>query len=72
MTDNQPKIKPAEGSWIIDPEQPVKLRLGKEGITARAPITIPQTLNKTANEFPNHSAMVYQDINKRWQHITFR
>jgi len=71
MTDNQPKIKPSEVTWTTDPAGAVKLRLGKEGITARQPVSIPQLLNKTATEFPNHVALCSKDINKEWQQLTF-
>lgn len=71
MTDLQPKIKPSDKPWSTDPAGAAKLRMGKEGITARQPMSIPQVLTKTATEFPNHTAMAFKDINKTWQTITY-
>lgn len=71
MLDTTSKIRDTEATWITDPNLPVKIRMGKDGISARNPLSIPAILTKTATEFPKHSALVHQDINKKWQHITF-
>uniref|UniRef100_A0A336LRK4 long-chain-fatty-acid--CoA ligase n=1 Tax=Culicoides sonorensis TaxID=179676 RepID=A0A336LRK4_CULSO len=65
------QIKVAENFWTIDPQTPVKLKLTKEGVGARQPISVPGLLTKVAQEYPNHSALCYKNINNTWQKITY-
>lgn len=65
------QIKPADNFWTIDPQVPVKLKIGKDGVAARQPISVPGLLSKVAREHPNHPALCYKNINNVWQSITY-
>lgn len=65
------QIKPAEAYSSIDPKVPVKLRITKDGVGARQPISVPGLMSKIAREYPNQPALCHKDINNVWQTITY-
>lgn len=65
------QIKPAEAYSSTEPQTPVKLRMSKEGVGARQPISVPGLMTKIAREYPNQPALCYKDINNVWQTITY-
>lgn len=65
------QIKPAESYWSIDPEVPVKLKISKDGVAARQPISVPGLMSKIAREYPNQPALCYKNLNNEWQTITY-
>lgn len=70
--DGPDQIKPADNYWTIDPETPVKLRIGTEGVAAREPISVPGVLSNIAREYPSQPALRYKDeTSKFWQTITY-
>ena len=59
--------------WTTDPLEPVKIRMGIEGIAAEEPLSVPQCLLQTAEEFPDHPALVYEDPSTHhWETVTYR
>ncbi|XP_052869909.1 very long-chain-fatty-acid--CoA ligase bubblegum [Anopheles cruzii] len=66
------RVLPADSYISTDPAVPVKLRLAKEGLAARNPISVPELMNHTVRDHPDHPAMMYQDAQKKWQTITYR
>uniref|UniRef100_A0A2M3YZ03 long-chain-fatty-acid--CoA ligase n=1 Tax=Anopheles braziliensis TaxID=58242 RepID=A0A2M3YZ03_9DIPT len=71
---NGPKgrILPADSYISTDPSIPVKLRIAKEGLASLDPLSVPDLMNRTARDHPDHPAMVYQDSQKKWQTVTYR
>lgn len=65
------QVKPAESYLSIDPEVPVKLRITKDGVPSRQPISVPGLLSKIAQEYPNQPALCHKNINNVWQTITY-
>ncbi|XP_055539214.1 very long-chain-fatty-acid--CoA ligase bubblegum [Wyeomyia smithii] len=65
------RVLPAESFTSIDPAEPVKLRVTKEGIASLEPLSVPDLLNRTVRDFPDHVAMAYKNAQKVWQPITY-
>ncbi|KAL5282060.1 ACSBG1.2 family protein [Megaselia abdita] len=67
-------IKAAEASKTFDPINPVKIRIGKEGLSAEEPISIPALLQKTARDFPNNIALKFKTNkkDKSWNEISYK
>lgn len=65
------QIKCAENLWTTDAEGVVKLRVSKEGIGTKQPVSVPGLLTKVANEYGNHTALCYKQ-NNAWESITYR
>ncbi|XP_058821298.1 very long-chain-fatty-acid--CoA ligase bubblegum [Topomyia yanbarensis] len=66
------RVLPAENYTTIDPAQPVKLRIAKEGIASMDPLSVPDLMNRTVRDYPDHTAMMYKNEQKVWQRITYR
>ncbi|XP_058452829.1 very long-chain-fatty-acid--CoA ligase bubblegum [Malaya genurostris] len=66
------RVLPAENYTTTDPAQPVKLRITKEGISSMDPLSVPDLMNRTVRDFPDHPAMMYKNDQKQWQSITYR
>lgn len=65
------RILPAENFTTTDPTQPVKLRIGEEGVGSLDPLSVPDLMNRTVRDYPDHPAMVYKNAQKTWQTITY-
>lgn len=74
MTIGPNNIKTAENGRTHDPEKPVQIRLGKDGIAAEEPISIPGLLKKTARDFPDSIALKFKTNkkDKKWNSITYK
>ncbi|XP_050088160.1 very long-chain-fatty-acid--CoA ligase bubblegum [Anopheles aquasalis] len=66
------RILPADSYISTDPSIPVKLRIAKEGLASLDPLSVPDLMNRTVRDHPDHPAMVYQDSQKKWQTVTYR
>uniref|UniRef100_A0A2M4CTS3 long-chain-fatty-acid--CoA ligase n=1 Tax=Anopheles darlingi TaxID=43151 RepID=A0A2M4CTS3_ANODA len=66
------RILPADSYTSTDPSKPVKLRITKEGLASLDPLSVPDLMNRTVRDHPDHPAMVYQDSQKKWQTVTYR
>lgn len=70
-SDNTEQQQPTS-YWTVDPMKPVLLRMGKEGLAAEKPQTVPQGFMRTASEYPDHAALVYEDANtKEWTTVNY-
>lgn len=58
-------------TWTTDPNVATKIQMGSEGIAAMPSMTIPELLKKTAEEFPQHPALVYEDAEHTWKTVTY-
>lgn len=65
------RVRPATVYKTIDRNEPVKLRIGKEGVEAAEPISIPSLMERTAQNYPDHPALVYPDENDEWETVTY-
>lgn len=61
----------AEDYISVDPAVPVKIRMGKEGLAAEDPISVPGLLRRTARDYPDHAALVFKDSLDKWQTVTY-
>lgn len=72
-SDNNKKYLEAQRFWSVDPAEPVKIRMGTEGLAAEEPVTIPEVFMKTAADYPDHPALVYEDVaTKTWNTVTYK
>ncbi|XP_029408708.2 long-chain-fatty-acid--CoA ligase heimdall [Bactrocera dorsalis] len=69
-------VKPASSYISTSLTEPIKLRIGTEGISAKEPQTIPQFFHKTCTRFPEQPALVYanepKDPNTVWTTVTYK
>ncbi|XP_049286804.1 very long-chain-fatty-acid--CoA ligase bubblegum [Anopheles funestus] len=65
------RILPADSYTSTDPTVPVKLRIAKEGLASLDPLSVPDLMNRTVRDHPNHPAMVFQNAQKQWQTVTY-
>uniref|UniRef100_A0A2M3YZ29 long-chain-fatty-acid--CoA ligase n=1 Tax=Anopheles braziliensis TaxID=58242 RepID=A0A2M3YZ29_9DIPT len=72
VTGPKGRLLPADSYISTDPSIPVKLRIAKEGLASLDPLSVPDLMNRTARDHPDHPAMVYQDSQKKWQTVTYR
>uniref|UniRef100_A0A182X5Z7 long-chain-fatty-acid--CoA ligase n=1 Tax=Anopheles quadriannulatus TaxID=34691 RepID=A0A182X5Z7_ANOQN len=66
------RILPADSYTSTDPAVPVKLRIAKEGLASLDPLSVPDLMNRTVRDHPNHPAMVFRNAQKQWQTVTYR
>lgn len=68
------RIKDAETSTSSDPQHPVKILIGKEGVAAEEPISIPGILQRTARDYPDNIAMKFKTSkkDKTWNSVTYK
>uniref|UniRef100_A0A182Q2C2 long-chain-fatty-acid--CoA ligase n=1 Tax=Anopheles farauti TaxID=69004 RepID=A0A182Q2C2_9DIPT len=66
------RILPAESYISTDPAVPVKLRIAKEGLASLDPLSVPDLMNRTVRDHPDHPAMVFRNAQKQWQTVTYR
>lgn len=73
MASDNPSEPQPQRYWSVDPAEPVLIRMmGKEGLAAEEPVTINDCFLRTAEEFPDHPALVYEDVaTKQWITITY-
>ncbi|XP_017475216.1 PREDICTED: long-chain-fatty-acid--CoA ligase bubblegum-like [Rhagoletis zephyria] len=73
-------FKPATNYTTTNLSEPVRLRIGKEGVTADAPQTIPQLFSECCQRFSQLSALVYENqqhatsntsTNSTWTTVTY-
>lgn len=62
----------AEDYISVDPTVPVKIRMGTEGLAAEDPISVPGLLRRTARDYPDHPALVFQNSLQKWETVTYR
>lgn len=65
------RILDAEDFISVDPDVPVKIRMGNEGLAAEDPISVPGLLRRTARDYPDHAALVFKDTLDKWQTVTY-
>jgi long-chain-fatty-acid--CoA ligase ACSBG len=71
--DGPDQIIPSDANFDCHPDGAVKLRVGKEGVGAEKPISVPTMLQRTAERFPDRVAMaVKRNKNDDWTRITFK
>lgn len=66
------RILPADSYVSTDPAVPVKLRIAKEGLAALDPLSVPDLMDRTVRDHPDHPAMVFRNAQKHWQTVTYR
>uniref|UniRef100_A0A6E8VVP8 long-chain-fatty-acid--CoA ligase n=1 Tax=Anopheles coluzzii TaxID=1518534 RepID=A0A6E8VVP8_ANOCL len=66
------RILPADSYTSTDPAVPVKLRIAKEGLASLDPLSVPDLMNRTVRDHPDHPAMVFRNAQKQWQTVTYR
>lgn len=66
------RILPADSYTSIDPTQPVKLRIANDGIGSLEPLSVPDLLNRTVRDYPDHTALMFKNTQKVWQPVTYR
>ena len=52
-----PKCKPAKNWFTWSKDQPVRLRLTKDGINSKTPETVVEVFSKCVEKYPNNIAM---------------
>lgn len=64
-------IKESKNFRVIDKTQPSRILKLETG--DREPITIPQLLSRTAENYPDHPALAYQEHDKKeWTFISYK
>lgn len=71
LTKGPEQIRPTDKVWTTDPAEAIKIKMGKNGLTTRQPISIPGILTKTARDFPEHPALYFKDVKGDWQYLTY-
>lgn len=66
------RVEPVENFTTTDPNGAVKLRVAKEGIASLDPMSVPDLVNRTVRDYPDHPAMVYKNTQNRWTTVTYR
>jgi long-chain-fatty-acid--CoA ligase ACSBG len=68
------KVKETSEFRVTDRTKPVKILRDPNDKTASAePISIPELLKKTADNYANHTALMYQDeTTQAWNGITYK
>ncbi|XP_053674824.1 very long-chain-fatty-acid--CoA ligase bubblegum [Anopheles nili] len=66
------RILPADSYISTDPAVPVKLRIAKEGLASLDPLSVPDLMNRTVRDHPDHPAMVFRNAQKQWQTVSYR
>ncbi|XP_040171444.1 very long-chain-fatty-acid--CoA ligase bubblegum [Anopheles arabiensis] len=66
------RVLPADSYTSTDPAVPVKLRIAKEGLASLDPLSVPDLMNRTVRDHPDHPAMVFRNAQKQWQTVTYR
>lgn len=66
------RILPADSYISTDPSVPVKLRIAKEGLASLDPLSVPDLMDRTVRDHPDHPAMVFRNAQKHWQTVTYR
>lgn len=74
MSSKQVAIREAANFRVTDPCEAVKLFSNpRDKTAAKDPITIPQLMNRTVENFGHHPALMHKDpVSKKWQAITYR
>lgn len=66
------RVEQVENFTTTDPNGAVKLRVAKEGIASLDPMSVPDLVNRTVRDYPDHPAMVYKNTQNRWTTVTYR
>ena len=66
------RLKPSEAYRTSDPEQPVKIRMSKDGPGSEEPISIPGLLKRTVNNYPDYPALRFKNQKKEYDTVTYR
>lgn len=64
-------ILDAKEYWSTDPSVPYLIRMKSEGPAAEAPVSIMAALHSNAVEFPNHPALVFDNLFQLGMTITY-
>lgn len=77
LQEEKPKryghVEQVENITTTDTTKAVKLRVAKEGIASLDPISVPELMNRTVRDYPDHPAIMYKkDAQKTWTPITYR
>lgn len=65
-------VEQVENITTTDTTQAVKLRVAKEGIASLDPISVPELMNRTVRDYPDHPAIMYKNAQKIWTPVTYR
>lgn len=67
------RIRPASKPWTDKANEPVTLRMYKDGLGAEKPVSVPELLYRTSITYPEVAALKYKDpVNKEWQTVTYQ
>lgn len=66
------RVEQVENFTTTDPNGAVKLRVAKEGIASLDPMSVPDLVNRTVRDYPDHPAMMYKNAQNRWTTVTYR
>lgn len=66
------RVLPADNFTTTDPTKPVKLRIAGEGVASLDPLSVPDLMNRTVRDYPDHPAMMYKNGQKVWTPITYK
>lgn len=72
MPNRYGHVEQVENLTTTDPTKAVKLRVAKEGIASLDPISVPELMNRTVRDYPDHPAMMYKNAQKIWTPVTYR
>lgn len=64
-------VEQVENITSTDTTKAVKMRVAKEGIASLDPISVPELVNRTVRDFPDHPAIMYKNAQKIWTPITY-
>lgn len=65
-------VEPVENLTSTDTTKAVKLRIAKEGIASLDPLSVPELMNRTVRDYPDHPAIMYKNAQKIWTPVTYR
>lgn len=73
MSKPYSQIKETTEFRVTDVTKPVQiLRDTKDRASSVEPISVPALMKRTAENYPNHTALMYKDeVNKEWKGISF-
>lgn len=64
-------MRPATEYRTTNRGDPVKLRIGGEGISANEPLTLPYLLYRTAKNHPDVAALKQKNADNVWETVTY-
>jgi long-chain-fatty-acid--CoA ligase ACSBG len=72
MSLSRGKLRESHKTKITDPTDATRIAFEKEGIGAAEPISIPELMNKTVQNYGDHPALNFKNHENKWETITFK